>query len=90
MQVVAFNETILDIFRNYIPNKCVTVDDKDPLWMDETKKSKIKTKIILYKKYIQNGRFESNFVCLENIIIELNELISSTNTLFYGNLAKNS
>ena len=90
MQVVAFNETILDIFRNYIPNKCVTVDDKDPLWMDETIKSKIKTKIILYKKYIQNGRFESNFVCLENIIIELNELISSTNTLFYGNLAKNS
>ena len=23
------------------------------------------------KKYIQNGRFESDFVCLENFIIEL-------------------
>ena len=29
------------------------------------------TKQEIYKKYIQNGRFESDFVCLENFIIEL-------------------
>ena len=37
--------------------------------MNETKKSKIKTKNALYKKYIQNGRFESDFVYLQNLII---------------------
>ena len=87
-QVVAFNGTILNIFRNYVPNKYITVDDKDPVWMNKTIKSNIKAKNVLYQKYIQNGRFESDFVCLENLIIELNELISSTKTLYYENLAK--
>ena len=30
-QVIALNETILNVFRNYIPNKYITVDDKDPV-----------------------------------------------------------
>ena len=87
-QVAALNETILNVFRNYVPNKYITIDDKDPVWMNETIKSKIKAKNALYKKYIQNGRFESDFVYLENLIIELNELISSTKALYYENLAK--
>ena len=28
-QVVALNETILNVFRNYVPNKYITIDDKD-------------------------------------------------------------
>ena len=48
-QVAAFNETILNVFRNYVPNKYITVDDRDPAWMNETIKSKIKAKNILYK-----------------------------------------
>ena len=83
-----FNETILNISRNYILNQYVTVDDEDPLWMSETIKSKIKIKNVLFKKYIQNGRFECDFVCLKNLVIELNELISSTKALYYENLQK--
>ena len=30
-QVVAFNETMLNVFRNYVPNNYITVDDKDPV-----------------------------------------------------------
>ena len=86
-QVVALNETILNIFCNYVPNKYITIDDKDPVWMNETIKSKIKAKNALYKKYIQNGRFESDFVYQQNLIIKLNELISSTGALYYENLA---
>ena len=48
-QFAAFNETILNVFRNYVPNKYITVDDRDPAWMNETIKSKIKAKNILYK-----------------------------------------
>ena len=66
----------------------ITVDDKDPVSMNETIKSKITAKNVLYKKYIQNGRFESDFVCLENFIIEFNELISSTRALYYENFAR--
>ena len=87
-QVVALNETILNIFRNYVPNKYITTDDKVPVWMSKTIKSKIKPINALHKKCIQNGRFESDFVYLQNLIIELNELISSTKALYYENLAK--
>ena len=41
-QVIALNETIL-----YVTNKYITIDDKDPVWMNENIKSKIKTKIVL-------------------------------------------
>ena len=34
-QVTAFNETILNVFRNYVPNKYITIDDKDPVLMNE-------------------------------------------------------
>ena len=78
VQLVAFNETILNVFRNYVPNKYIAVDYKDPVRMNETIKSKITAKIVLYKKYIPNGRFGSDFVCLKNFIIELIGLPSSS------------
>ena len=87
-QVLALNETILNIFQNYVPNKYITIDDKDPVWMNEIIKSKIKTKNLYFKQYIQNGRFESDFVFLESLIIEINDLISSSKKLYYENLAK--
>ena len=58
------------------------------VWMNETIKSKIKFKNDFYKQYIQNGRFEGDFLFFENLIAELNELISSAKTLYYENLAK--
>ena len=56
--------------------------------MNETIKSKMKAKSILYKKYIQDGRFESDFLFLENLITELNELASSTKASYCENLEK--
>ena len=59
-QVTALNETILNVFCNYIPNKYITIDDEDLVWMNEVIKFKIKTKNSFFKQYIQNGRFESD------------------------------
>ena len=67
-QVAAFNETIINVFRNYVPNKYIAIDDKDPVWMNETIKSKIKEKNTFYQKYIENGRLESDFILLEKLI----------------------
>ena len=86
--VTSFNDTILNVFKNYVPNKYITIDDKDPVWMNDTIKAKIKTKNLLFKQYMQNERFESDFGFLKALITELNELISSTKTLYYENLAK--
>ena len=73
--VLMYYETILNVFRNYVPNKYITIDDKDPVLMNETVKLKIKTKNNMYNKHIQNGRSESDFLLLETLISELNELI---------------
>ena len=88
MQVSILNETILNVFRNYVPNKYITIDDKDPVWMNDIIKSKIKTKNLFFKQYIQNGRFEGDYVFLQALITDINELISSTKNLYYENLAK--
>ena len=56
--------------------------------MNETIKSKIKTKNKLFNQYIQSGRFESDFVPVERSVTELSDLISQTKTLYYENLAK--
>ena len=73
-----------------MPNKYITIDDKDPLWMNETIKLKITAKNNLYNKYIQSGRFESAFLLLEILITKLNELINTTKALYYENLCKKS
>ena len=63
-QVIALYQTILNVFQNYVPNKYITVDDKDPIWMNGIIKSKMKAKNKLCKQYINNGRSESDFVSI--------------------------
>ena len=64
-QVVTLNEIILNVFRNYVPNKYITIDGKDPVWMNEIIKSKMETKK-LYEQYVQHGGFESDLVFIES------------------------
>ena len=80
-QVAAFIETILNVFQNYVPNKYITIDNKDPVWMNKNIKTKIKEKNTFYQKYIENGRLESDFILLEKLITELNDLIFSVKTV---------
>ena len=87
-QVSILNETILNVVSNYVRNKYITIDDKDPIWMNETIKLKIKAKDNMYKKYIKNRRFESDFVLLETLITELKELPSTTKALYYETIGK--
>ena len=87
-QVIKFNEVVLNVFRNYVSNKYITIDDKDPVLMNDFVKFKIKSKNMLFNQCIKKGSFESDFLFLESIVNELNELISSTKSLYYENLAK--
>ena len=88
-QFVTINETILNVFQNYVPDKYITIDDKDLVWIKEIIESKIETKNKLYQQYIQNLRFEGDLVFTESLTAELNDLISYKKILHYENLAKN-
>ena len=87
-QVSLFNNTVLNVFKSYVPNEYIAIDDKVPVWMNDTIKAKIKTKGLFFKQYMQHERFDSDFGFLKALITELNELTSSTKTLYYENLAK--
>ena len=69
---MTLNEIILNVFRNYVPSKYINIDENDPAWMNEIIKSTMKAKNRLYKQYIDNGKFESDFVLIETLITEIN------------------
>ena len=56
--------------------------------MNDIMKSKMNAKIKLYKQYIKNKRFESDFVFVESLVNEINDLVSNAKNLYCDNLAK--
>ena len=52
-----FNETILDIIRNFIPHETVTFDDRDPPWITSRIKKVINDKNLAFKRFVNKKRF---------------------------------
>ena len=63
-QVSTFNNTLMNIFSNYLPNKFVTIDDKDPPWISE----RIKNEVFEKKSYISNGKTAIDYQKLHDIM----------------------
>ena len=59
-QVEIFKKTLLNIFHNFIPNKIILWDNKDPPWMKGKikKKKKIKRKNWLFQCQRKSGNLE--------------------------------
>ena len=56
----------LNIYRNFVLNKLVTFDDKDPVWMNENIKSKIEAKISFIKNTLRRAGKKLIFVLLKS------------------------
>ena len=65
------NETLLNIFSNFVPNKLIIIDDRDPPWMTEEIKEKIKRKNKIYKEFIKGNKSHDDYIKLERIISEV-------------------
>ena len=74
-QVTIFNQTLMNIFSNYIPNKLITVDDKDPPWMNESIKKKIVPRKYACKPFNANKKNYYVYLKLQTISTELSEMI---------------
>ena len=87
-QVKLFKETFCNIFMNFVPNKLITVDDRDPPWMTEKIKKLLKDKSKLYKLYIENGRKIGIYEKLLNMTNNITKEISNSKKIYFANLAK--
>ena len=77
-QVDLFNETLMTIFSNFIPNKIKTFRGSDPPWMNDDIKSKVKLKHKLFHGYLRHKRNNEDFAKLEHIRNEIDNLISKS------------
>ena len=78
-QVSIFNNTLMNIFTNCIPNTYITIDDRDPPWMNETIKNKIKLKRSLHKP--------NNFIEKQKLSTEIYDMILKRKEKYYHRLS---
>ena len=76
----------MNIFSNFIPNKYITFDDKDPPWMTNYLKHKIHCKNSLYLKYLKHGKRNCDYI--QRSIEEVSEDTSKSKEQYYDCLAK--
>ena len=86
-QVKLFNETLLNIFRNFIPHKLRKCSYKDPPWISREIKTCLRKKNRLYKKYISNGCIADDLTSLNNHSNYCSDLISSAKISHFNKLA---
>ena len=83
-----FNKTLKNVFSNFIPNKYLTCNDKDPPRMTNYLKHRIHSKNSLYLKYLKHGKRNCDYIELQRSIEEVSEDISKSKEQYYDCLAK--
>ena len=86
-QVSTFKETLMNIFSNFTLNKLVTFDDRDPPWMNDYVKSKIKCKNQLYKTYAKNGYKCNDYFQFQEATNVVSQVVSHGKQEYYNNIA---
>ena len=73
---------------NFVSNKLITVDERDPPWVTEKIKKLLKDKSKLYKLCIQNGRKIGVYEKLLNMTNNVTTEISNSKRTYFDNLAE--
>ena len=73
----------MNIFSSFAPNKLVKFDDRDPLWMNNCVKGKIKWKNQLYKTHAKNG-YKYNDQEATNVV---SQVVSNRKQEYKNNIA---
>ena len=84
-QVNLFNTTILNIFRNFIPNKVILCDDKEPAWVNEEVRFSIKQKNLMFR--IQRKISDFDIGILNKLSEDLTNAITNSKLAYYRRIA---
>ena len=85
-QVEFFNNTILNIMSNFIPNDYIKIQLKDPPWITPEIKRLIKKPNRFYKNYKRNGCKPEDQVAVDNFRIECFNIINIAKQNYLSNL----
>ena len=76
-QVNIPNDNLFDIFSNFVRSKVIAINDRDPPWINEEIKCKIKSKNKTFQQYLKNGRKVTDFEFVDKEAAELSEVIKN-------------
>ena len=87
-QVNLLNDIILNIFTNFVPNTVITCDNRDPPWINDNIKNKIKWKNSMYKNYKRNDKKTEDYELLVKAVSEVSQLIEKSKDEYFYRLGK--
>ena len=88
-KVLNLNETLLNVFSNFVPNEIVTFNEKYPPWMTEYLKYQKNWRNNTYQVHHKKRNHSADaFIFLENVISEVSKLMSNKKNVYYKQLAQ--
>ena len=87
-QMRKLNDTVINVFSNFVPNRIVTFDDGDPPWMTEYIKTRIQQRGNIYKHYLRSSKNNQNFQCFKSATEDVSHTICKRESNYYNQLAQ--
>ena len=87
-KVEILNNTLLNIFRNFIPHETIKCKSKDPPWINTEIKNALRKKNRLYKKYISGGRLQNDQINLSEMTLTVSNVITTSKNAYFSNLGE--
>ena len=72
-QVNLLNDIILNVFTNFVPSKVITCDTRDPPWINDNIKNKIRWKNSMYKNYKRSSNKTEDYDLLTKAVSEVSQ-----------------
>ena len=86
-QVSVFNETVMKIMPNFVPNELITCDDGDPPWMNRYKKNLTAVRNDFHKKFGNPGN-PGNLLMFKNLQNQLIQSIHTAKQRYFKKISK--
>ena len=83
-----FTSKCASIFSEFIPNKTITCDNRDPPWMTTSLKSAIKRKHRVYNKYVRRGRKPDDWEYVRTVRNQTSSKITQAKDEYFPSLGK--
>ena len=82
------NECLKNIFHNFVPNKVIKCDYRQPPWVTYSIKNKLKERAKLTKKYFKGGKKDSDLVQINVLSNECTKSILETKEKYISHLSQ--